>query len=99
MAGIHNWLLSLAISLAATAVVQSQELETLPANPFGSIRVAQSHQGHVPQPLAMPMHTCKVYSLSDLGDDPKLCKWIAETIPEVIQPASWKQGEAKISFY
>ena len=43
--------------------------------------------------------TCKVYSLADLGDDPKLCKWIAETIPEMIQPASWKQGDAKLSYY
>ncbi len=43
--------------------------------------------------------TCKVYSLAELGDDPKLCKWIAETIPEMIQPATWKQGDAKLSYY
>jgi hypothetical protein len=43
--------------------------------------------------------SCKVYSLAELGDDPKLCKWIAETIPEMIQPASWKQGDAKLSYY
>jgi hypothetical protein len=43
--------------------------------------------------------TCKVYSLCELGDDPKLCKWIADTIPEMIQPTSWKQSDAKISFY
>jgi hypothetical protein len=42
---------------------------------------------------------CKVYSLAELGDDPKLCKWIAETIPEMIQPATWKQGDAKLSYY
>ncbi len=42
---------------------------------------------------------CKVYSLAELGDDPKLCKWIAETIPEMIQPASWKQADAKLSYY
>ncbi len=42
--------------------------------------------------------TCKVYSLADLGDDPSLCKWVAETIPDVVQPGSWNQegtGEAK----
>ena len=43
--------------------------------------------------------SCKVYSLADLGDDPKLGKWVAETIPEMIQPASWKQSEAKMSFF
>jgi hypothetical protein len=40
----------------------------------------------------LPAHgeqTCVIYSLSDLGDDPELCKWIAETIPEVIEPGSW----------
>lgn len=43
--------------------------------------------------------TCKVYSLAEMGDDPKLCKWIADTIPEVIQPASWKQDGVKITYY
>ncbi|MSQ96733.1 MAG: hypothetical protein EXR98_19565 [Gemmataceae bacterium] len=47
---------------------------------------------------------CKVYSLADLGDDPNLCKWIADTIPDVIQPGSWVYaggtfgtGEAKLT--
>jgi hypothetical protein len=35
--------------------------------------------------------TSKIYSLSDLGDDPNLGKWIAETIPKVIQPGTWTQ--------
>jgi hypothetical protein len=42
---------------------------------------------------------CRVYSLSDLGDDPKLCKWIADTIPDMIQPATWKQADAKIAHF
>jgi hypothetical protein len=33
---------------------------------------------------------CKVYSLADFTGDPTLGKWIADTIPEVIQPGSWK---------
>jgi hypothetical protein len=28
---------------------------------------------------------CVIYSLSDLGDDPDLAKWVAKTIPEVIE--------------
>jgi hypothetical protein len=37
--------------------------------------------------------TCRVYPLSELGDDPSLGKWIAETIPDVIQPGSWNPTE------
>jgi hypothetical protein len=33
--------------------------------------------------------TCRVYALKDLGDDPGLGRWIAETIPQVIQPGTW----------
>lgn len=44
-------------------------------------------------PVTKPNETkapfCKVYSLADMGDDPNLCKWIADTIPDVIQPGSW----------
>jgi hypothetical protein len=44
--------------------------------------------------------TCKVYALKELGDDPELCKWIAETIPNVIKPGSWNLGEKqRISYY
>jgi hypothetical protein len=48
--------------------------------------------------------TCKVYPLSELGDDPNLCKWIADTIPEVIQPGTWAQSDGtearrRISYY
>ena len=43
----------------------------------------------------------KVYPLNDLGDDPNLCKWIAETIPQMIQPDSWQNAEGKktLSYY
>ncbi len=30
-----------------------------------------------------------IYSLGDMGEDPAFCQWIAETIPEVIEPGSW----------
>jgi hypothetical protein len=44
---------------------------------------------------------CKVYSLSDIGDDAKLCQWIADTIPQMIQPDAWKSadGKAKLSYF
>lgn len=97
MAGYRFWLqssLSVVIALAAASVGQSQTPEPLPANPFSAVRMTQ-----INKPAAAQTHTCKIYSLSDLGDDPKLCKWVAETIPEMIQPATWKHEDGKISFY
>jgi hypothetical protein len=39
---------------------------------------------------AAPMEpTCQVYALGELGNDANLGKWIAGTIPEVIQPGTW----------
>jgi hypothetical protein len=44
--------------------------------------------------------TYKVYALGDLGDDANFGKWIAETIPQVIQPETWKDGgPGVISYY
>jgi hypothetical protein len=34
--------------------------------------------------------TCTIYSLAEF-DDPSLGKWLAETIPQVIQPGTWNQ--------
>jgi hypothetical protein len=39
-----------------------------------------------------PGLVCKVHALAELADDPNLCKWIADTIPAVIQPGTWNQG-------
>jgi hypothetical protein len=65
------------------------------------VSVGQEAEDVAPKKLlpATAALSCKVYSLADLGDDPKLCKWVAETIPEMIQPASWKHADAKLSFY
>src|ERR1700733_4326596 len=53
-------------------------------------------------PTARDECTCVVYALKDLGDDPNLGKWIAETIPQVIKPGSWHQENStdhRISYY
>ena len=44
---------------------------------------------------------CKIYSLADLGDDANLGKWIADTIPQMIQPGTWSgaDGKSKLSYY
>ncbi len=47
------------------------------------------------EPLAAAIsaeeRTCVTYSLAELGNDPDLGRWVAETIPEVIAPGSWKE--------
>jgi hypothetical protein len=49
--------------------------------------------------------TCVVHQLGVLGDDPKLCKWIVDTLPEMIQPGTWSQrtesgaARRRISYY
>jgi hypothetical protein len=40
-----------------------------------------------PAPKSGPV--CRVYSLGDLGADPALAQWVAETIQQVIEPGSW----------
>jgi hypothetical protein len=46
-----------------------------------------------------------VYPLSDLGDDPNLCAWVAETIAKVIEPGTWThageegKGKGVLSYY
>ncbi len=42
--------------------------------------------------------TCVTYSLAELGGDADLGKWVAETIPEVIAPGTWK-GQGVLRYY
>jgi hypothetical protein len=39
-----------------------------------------------------------IYSLEELGADPDFGKWVAETIPEVIAPGTWK-GQGVLRHY
>jgi hypothetical protein len=43
-------------------------------------------------------HTCVIYSLEDLGTDPDLGKWVAETIPVMIAPGTW-EGKGVLRYY
>jgi hypothetical protein len=36
--------------------------------------------------------TCAIYRLADLGEDPSLGQWIADTIPGVIEPGTWSEN-------
>jgi hypothetical protein len=42
--------------------------------------------------------TYNLYALDDLGHDPELGKWVAEAIPEVIAPGTWK-GQGALRYY
>jgi hypothetical protein len=56
---------------------------------------APAHEKEATKPAAESGVSCKVYSLSDFGNDPNIGKWIAETIPEVIQPGTWAHEGAQ----
>ena len=44
--------------------------------------------------------TCQIYPLGEWSNDPNFGKWIADTIPEVIQPGSWSaQGGKSVLRY
>jgi hypothetical protein len=94
MAGYRFWLQSsLSVVLALTIVHAGRSQTNVPPAVFenGVLQVSET--------VSLNGSTCKVYSLRDLGDDPNLCQWIAETIPDVIQPGSWKQDGVKLSYY
>lgn len=43
---------------------------------------------------------CAIYALTDMGYDSDLGKWIAQTVPEMIEPKSWQeQGGAGVLRY
>jgi hypothetical protein len=93
MAGYRFWLpSSLSVVLALTIVHAGRSQTIVPPAVFENGALL----GETVSPNGS---TCKVYSLRDLGDDPNLCQWIAETIPDVIQPASWKHDGVKLSYY
>jgi hypothetical protein len=75
----------LSVALVATHLRAARPDEPKPAPPAG----------------AKAESTCVIYPLSDLGHDASLAKWVAETIPNMIQPGSWSQagGTGKISYH
>jgi hypothetical protein len=94
MAGYRFWLQSSLSVVLALTIVQAGRSQTNVQSSVFENGVLQ-----VSKPVGTTGSICKVYSLRDLGDDPNLCKWIAETIPDVIQPESWKQHGVKLSYH
>ncbi|MBI3822901.1 MAG: hypothetical protein HY289_09535 [Planctomycetes bacterium] len=96
MAGYRFWLQCSLSFVAALTIVQPGW-----SQPDGPPKKLEQFVYPVTQPgsTSASMATCKVYALADLGDDPKLCAWVAETIPHMIAPGSWTDSKAKLSYY
>src|SRR5436309_10149230 len=96
------WVTILSVALALTLMQLGRSQAPDSPNPSAenasSRRTTNALRSLAEQP-SKPAGThgliCTVYALSDLGDDPSLGKWIADTIPQVIQPGSWKSAEGQ----
>jgi hypothetical protein len=71
--------LALALGSLAAPAARTDELKDL-----------KTELGERTCKIALDDLTCVLYSLADLGSDPDLGKWVAETIPEAIAPGTWK---------
>jgi hypothetical protein len=84
-------LATLALSLIfAAAPWQFARSQSEP--PVTSSTNPRAQETQEPRSTASCEPTCAIYPLSGLGDDPKLARWVAETIPEVIEPGSWAEN-------
>jgi hypothetical protein len=85
--------LALALAFSSTQPGWSDDQKTLtPA--FTTSGTVLPPKG---QPSGQQDLTCSVYALGELADDANFGKWIADTIPQVIQPGSW--SKAGVSYY
>src|SRR5947209_7911685 len=50
-------------------------------------------------PATMKDATCVLYPLAGMGHDPHLAQWLAETIPSVVDPESWRVEGAMITYH
>jgi hypothetical protein len=71
-------------------------------NPFTAAAGVRAPQAGKTAAAGVP--TCVVYSLAGLGDDANFGRWIADTVPEVIEPGTWSQtgdasGRYKLSYF
>lgn len=82
------------IAITALAVA----LAALPQQAARSQTLA--NVGHTPgAPAATRDITCVVYPLSGIGHDATIAQWLAETIPSVVEPESWRTEGVTIKFF
>lgn len=99
-----RWLVAALAVFALQAAASSQTVETLQqAKP---VPARASSEAKPPQPMQLvpvKTHTAsgvsalirKTYALAELSDDPALGAWIAENIPQIVQPGTWNIGDAQ----
>jgi hypothetical protein len=89
--------LSLVVFLANSQTGRSDDAKSTKVKPF----LHEIPSFAMPEPATKNEFTCHIYPLGDLGDDRNIGKWIADTIPQVIQPGSWSQtgGKNVIRYY
>jgi hypothetical protein len=77
------WALALALLLIPTAMSEGQKGSKTPAK----------HDGDYPGAFTADEtgYIGKIYALGELGGDAGLARWVADTIPQVIEPDSWSQ--------
>ena len=92
-----SWSISLALAVVICPTVRADD----PTPGSGSAKSAARQQHPPGQPAHLIGLTCTVYSLSNFGDDAHLGKWIADTIPQVVQPETWNMncGHGVLSYY
>jgi hypothetical protein len=100
--------LSLALVLLTSPSVRSDEANSQkplvrppapPQHPFARPRLVPDITArdvfYKPVQSAESDVTCQIYPLGEWSNDPNLGKWIADTIPEVIQPGTWSTSGGK----
>lgn len=81
----------LALTLAGSSTQRGQ---TQQDSTTGHYEITQNKPAEVDR-------SCVMYSLTDMGYDVDLGKWIAQTIPEMIEPSSWQSqgGSGVLRYY
>jgi hypothetical protein len=56
--------------------------------------VCESDPGSAPTRFPLEVST-RVHALAEVGDDPEVGPWLAKTIPEILDPESWKAANGR----
>jgi hypothetical protein len=92
MARLRFWGLTL---LALALVVQSGRSEKPKSADGWGLAGKRNYSWSKPEVVEA---TSVIYHLDELADEPEFCKWIAETIPVVIEAGTWSQNSGNIRY-
>jgi hypothetical protein len=90
--GLAVLVVTLAVTVALTTRLSGQGTAS-----YSTGSCPTTSYGGVPN---LDKHTYVIYSLDDLGGDDDLGKWVADTVPVVIDPNTWGQCRGgSVSYY